>query len=284
MNQSTFAIGSRLDFEEVQARLFELLLQFDTFCSEKEIRYYLASGTLLGAVRHQGFIPWDDDVDVVVPRPDYDRLLQFREISDECALAVHGRDSDYYHPYAYCNVVDRKTHLVEHNARRQTGNGLFIDVFPLDGMPDDFDLGLRRGNEMIRWSRLASYINQQPPKLHSSKMIAKRFIMTLVHLLPSEILLNKVDSLGHRYPFKDDGYCAQWVCSDRIERVLAPVSDWCGTETRLPFNGVMLPVPNGYDHILKICFGDYMQLPPVEDRAGHHGVEAFWVKSEGEGE
>ena len=223
-------------------------------------------------------------MDVVVPRPDYDKLIKFEEISDECALAVHGRDGNYYHPYAYCNVVDRRTYLIEHNARRQTGKGLFIDVFPLDGMPEDYDAGLRCGKRMIDWARLASYINQRPPRSCSPKMLVKRFVMGMVHLLPSEVLLEKVDSLGHRFPFKTDGYCAQWVCSDRMERVLLPVSDWCCTESRLLFNGVMLPVPNGYDHILETCFGDYMELPPVEERHEHHGIEAFWVKCDEGGE
>ena len=127
---------SRVSVKDVQKKLLEMMKWFHSYCEKNEIKYYMIGGTMLGAVRHQGFIPWDDDVDIGVPRNDYNKLLTISkglkpENSRYIIESYQDMNDDYEYPFA--KVYDTSTTLIE-NKRKQTKRGIYIDVFPLDGI------------------------------------------------------------------------------------------------------------------------------------------------------
>ncbi len=157
-----------LSLEEIKSFSLDILVFFDKYCSDNNLRYYLAFGTLLGAVRHRGFIPWDDDIDVYVPRPDYDRVIeQFKDPDGRYAAVSCFNDASYLYPFA--KIVDRKIKSMTESGEIGA-NGLGIDLFPLDGLPSDMDETERLFRRMNRrWynveDRLASYHRMIPTGL-----------------------------------------------------------------------------------------------------------------------
>lgn len=119
--------------ENIKLHLKEMLFWFHSFCEENEIRYYALGGTLLGALRHKGFIPWDDDVDIGVPRPDYEKLISLMKNNSERYVLESPNDNadDFFYPYA--KLYDTRTTAVEHN-KYKTKRGIFLDIFPIDGI------------------------------------------------------------------------------------------------------------------------------------------------------
>lgn len=124
----------KMTIQAVQAEERRLLSALDSFCRENELRYFMAYGTLLGSVRHSGFIPWDDDADVYMPRPDYEKLLEIGFDGEGCRL-VRPAEEDATTPYA--KIMSTTTVFREAFAKKHPNSGIFIDLFPLDGVPED---------------------------------------------------------------------------------------------------------------------------------------------------
>ena len=125
-----------LSLEETQDRLFELLVYFDELCRANDLRYWLGYGTLLGAVRHQDFIPWDDDVDVLMPREDYEKLLSLEECAlDEDHCLVSYRNSPF--PFSFTKLCDNRVRVLTEAYEGLAEESLWLDIFTLDSAPDD---------------------------------------------------------------------------------------------------------------------------------------------------
>ena len=122
------------DLRTFQLRLLDILTEVDKACQTHHIRYYLVAGTLLGAVRHKGFIPWDDDIDIAMPRPDYERFLRHAHEWLPAPLEVVAPEYTKHYPFAFAKVQDSHTTLLERRKLQYIG-GLCIDIFPLDGLP-----------------------------------------------------------------------------------------------------------------------------------------------------
>ena len=122
---------------EIQEIELEILSNIAAVCEQHQWRYFLAGGTLLGALRHKGFIPWDNDIDISMPRRDYEKLLQFyKENGNRYKILQVGENTNYYLPFA--KVVDTETLLVEKSIETQVPElGLFVDIFPIDGVGDE---------------------------------------------------------------------------------------------------------------------------------------------------
>ncbi len=127
----------KLNLDEIKKIEFEILIAFDTVCKEHNLRYGLSGGTLLGAIRHGGFIPWDDDIDVVMPRPDYERLIDISNKVFNDRLFFSTPKTDYNTVHAYGKLYDMRTELIEFPDSKRLKSHVYIDVFPLDGLPND---------------------------------------------------------------------------------------------------------------------------------------------------
>ena len=278
MEEAEVNLGAELSFSQIQERLTEMLSVFDSFCKENGFRYYMAYGTLLGAVRHGGFIPWDDDIDVVMPRADYERFIEFDSISNDCVIVTYSKEHDYYHPYAYCNLADTKTYMYEHSALKSTGKGLFIDVFPLDGLPSNRKRALKRIDIITQVARLSSYSNQALPEGVSLKKAIKRTLMRITRLLGPYRLAYLVDKMASRYPFDESDWCAQMVLKVYASENELHKTALYKSATNIAFNGFSFMAPSGFEEVLEDCYGDYMKLPPIEQRTPHHNYTVYWRK------
>ncbi len=263
------ATDREIDLRELKSLMLSILQDIDRFCRTHGIRYYLAYGTLIGAVRHKGYIPWDDDIDICMPRPDYMRFMQ-----------------QYQHPYykAYCaettpgwdhfiaKVCDERTIIDEGHGDLC---GVYVDVFPLDGLPDT-EKGIkahyRKVMSLLRiWSSL-----HYTQKLHLKK---GNGLGKNIKILTSKILglfysskkaLKRVLKEKMKYPYEISDYVGSMTCGDwSVPRDHIEMIDG-------EFEGMRFIIPKNYDEWLTAIYGDYMQLPPVEQRVSNHGFKAYW--------
>jgi len=279
----------RLDAEETKGKLLELLIKFDSFCKEHELRYFLSGGTLLGAVRHKGFIPWDDDIDVMMPRPDYNKLKALTAEMEQEKAGIYAFDytnePSYFYPFL--KVVDPHVFIVPQLYERYRPSivpdyyNLFLDVFPLDGIAENkfrqflFFLRFRTYKKLITLSiRRVGY-------LFSGSNIFFRIIKTILLTPPILIsrlfghvyFLRKIETLSTKVDF-DESRLAGAIVGMHGKKELLDKSQFNET-VKLEFENLFFNAPVGYEQYLKSIYGDYMRLPPEKDRLTHLAGEIY---------
>lgn len=274
--------GFRVDAERKKhwACMLTMLEAFLAVCTRHRLRCFATDGTLLGAVRHQGFIPWDDDVDMGMPRPDYDRFLRLapRELPGHFTLVHNGNELE--NPYPFARIRDRRTTcIVRHFRNLRIHHGIFIDIFPLDGAPAG-----ARETEAYR-QRLVSLMDRsrnllgpflsdaQGPQAAS----ARRWMMPL-NLIRRQRIHRQYNRFMRSHPFDTSPRVFEyWFMppGSPIEPMLWDRRDF-DQAVLLDFEHLKLPCPAGYDHYLRMRYGDYWTYPPV--RKGSHAF--FLLDSE----
>ena len=237
-----------------QERMLELLCEIDRICKKHGIRYWLSSGTLIGAVRHGGFIPWDDDLDIEMMREDYDRLMDIlpTELPPTMALQNHRTDHTYF--FFYAKVRDRRSLLSEGNNydRMWKEQGIYIDIFPLEYQPISIHkISEKTAGHMYKIWRTCTDDNLGIRKVMRLFHFNRRFVFPLLRLLCS-ISGTDVITSGMGIPYHNP----------RFAKDIFPLAT-------LKFEGREFPVPHNYDHMLRLMYGDYMQLPPEERITTH---------------
>lgn len=257
--------------DEVKKVQLEILDVVAEFCDRNNIKYWLDSGTLLGAVRHKGYIPWDDDIDLGMLRPDYDRFLREFNLSNDRYRFVCGENSRDFHS-AYGKVLDTTTVLYEPD---MSGYKLAvnIDVFVYDNAPDDDRLVKKMFDKRDQYRRLSDYRNLGRINEFDSlsKKIAKRALFSILRLFPKDYFVKKMVSNTKKY--KD-------TATKRIGNFTAysrTICDIHAFDQTVPmeFERKSYKVPAGWDKWLTAMFGNYMELPPMEKRITHHSYVAL---------
>ena len=248
--------------------LLDLAMEFDRFCREHGLTWFLVGGSMLGAARHQGFIPWDDDMDIGMPREDYDRLLALKNsFSSPYELLVPGVTGNYYFTYVRLGNV-RTSSINEKFVMQGFTMGLYLDIFPMDEWrPEEAQASydrirelcvdnsnyMRRSNPKLPERdriRAASWSGRDPmDNVREVEALARQFNGTGAAFLSHAVIT--LDAFHHNYFRKD--------CFDGI--------------VRLPFECIELPVPAGYDSFLTSQYGDWHAFPPVEKRGTDHSDE-----------
>ena len=265
-----------ISINELKELQVEMLDAIHAYCISNKINYTLAAGTLLGAIRHKGYIPWDEDIDIAMPRPDYMKFIKgFNSLNSDYYVISPELNWDYYAPYA--NVCDRRTILYEGaNGHRGMEIGIKIDVFPIDGLPSDeteFNLELRKIHQIN--DILSS-------KRHVLHKIPLRYYKTILCLLKIRMKTfaksysayqKELNSIARRTDYGSTPFVNAWVFSIincRLDiNIFRKYID-------VDFEGKKYMACEGYDVWLKALYGDYMQLPPEEERIPHHGFTAYW--------
>lgn len=265
--------------DELKQIQLDLLDVVDTFCREKGLTYYLFVGTLLGAVRHKGYIPWDDDIDICMVREDYDRFFkEFNLSNDHHVKAIcHETSNNYY--LASGKVIDTRTVLKE-KIDAKLSIGVFIDIFPMDRLPDD-QIVIKDFNRKLNVYRKLLLIKNITPS--TDRKWYKNFALISakipLSLLSRSFVLDRIDNLAQKYRDVDNctriGDLAVFTY-DLKELFFA--NDFENT-VELEFERKKYLAPAGYDNILSQLFGDYLKLPPIEKRVPHHAYEAYWKES-----
>lgn len=265
-----------MTIEEIRGCELACLKAAHDFCVDKGLTYYLTFGTLIGAVRHKGFIPWDDDIDIIMPRNDYNRFI--REFSMPGYRVVSFENEPRL--YSTCSkLIDTRTVLREKG--RSVEIGAFVDVFPLDNLPN----GKFRRYFYCKWYYFMSRINGIAyAKRENYGSFWKRAAVGFVCLFFPRERIRKY-FLGWKYPqrFKDQKDTRHYSLLYHPYPVVPELeAGWFESQVPAEFEGGTFFIPSGYDPFLRYCYGDYMKLPPVEQRVGRHTFDYCRWKEEKE--
>ena len=250
------------DIKALQKRILDILLEFDKVCKAHGLRYCICGGTLLGAVRHGGFIPWDDDLDVSMPRPDYDRFIAHCKEWLPEHLEFVCAENDPSYPLPFGKIQDARTTLIERSHLYYLG-GCYIDIFPFDAYPDNY-LKRRWQRFHYAWLSKCLYLIHRDPYKHGHG--PSSWIPLLVRkLYTMEGLQKKIRKVMTKYDYSTANIaCSYTDCWHRI--VAKEITDNY-VETR--FEGHTVMGIRDTDPYLKAMYGDYMTIPPVEKREQH---------------
>ncbi|MGI6213344.1 MAG: LicD family protein [Christensenellales bacterium] len=252
--------------ELLQHAAFEILCEFDSFCQKHGLTYYLCAGTLLGAVRHGGFIPWDDDIDVSMPRADYDRLLILGERFPSHLVLMHHNNTVYY-PLNFAKLVNKNTTVVEQGGQNNYNiRGVYIDIFPIDGAGATYKRAVRRRKRASLYRHLIPIAANIPD--NKKRPLYKRILMCLIRKLDAKRLQNSFDKFLRKKPFARRAWVAVYVGAYGIKEIME--KRVYGEPSRIAFCGRQFNAPADVTAYLSRRFGDYMSLPPVEKRSSGH--------------
>lgn len=259
----------RLTPDEYKDRVLNVLLKVDQICRMAGFRYMICYGTLLGAVRHKGFIPWDDDIDIVMPREDYYKLADYIIAHPELALNyidIYNRKDTIY----YCaKVCDAETVVKEARFKTVEGYGAFVDIFPLDYMPNDEKERARYKKKALYWERIVQHSSKT--SLGKGKSIIHSIQIAVSHVYAHCFSTAKIIQKMHK----------TFIDNDRVETDYVGVpygTHFCTKDfaesTELEFEGHLFIAPKNYEHVLSTSYGNYMELPPENKRVQHY-IECY---------
>ena len=256
----------KIELSELKRIQIEILDSIVHFCEENNLRYYLAYGTLLGAVRHQGYIPWDDDIDIHMPRPDYEWFIANYK-NNIYSVIDNSLDSAYTLPFA--KVHDTRT-LFHETLYLKNSYGIFIDIFPLDSIKD-----VQQAKAAVKWRRL---LNAKRAIIGKGRGVSKNLAMlvTKILLVPFSMkdIITKIHNIAKRYEYGGTMYiCSMYSQAAYKEVFSKEVFDGF---VMLPFEGKMYRAPKGYEEYLRTNYNDYMQLPPKEKQKSTHTAIVYW--------
>jgi lipopolysaccharide cholinephosphotransferase len=259
---------------ESKQLMIEVLEAYATFCDTHHLRYYLTYGTLLGAVRHQGFIPWDDDVDVMMPRPDYEKFLDLTKNGLGFKMKVDSFKTNPKYIYPYAKVIHEDTLVIEEFYNYNTG--VYIDIFPVDGLPTEPQERAAHYKKMAQTRKFHSLAYRHKTHWDNPlKNIRMKILIQLIHLYGDHRILKQIDTLAKSFDYEKCetvgiivwGYGGREAC----------LKEAMSSSMELPFEGLSLKAPQNTHAWLKQVYGDYMTPPPLEKRTSAHISKIFWL-------
>jgi len=262
----------KIEVEELKVLQLNMLKDIHVFCKANNIMYSLAFGSLLGAIRHKGYIPWDDDIDIMLRREEYDRFVQLygNDIYNVTDLSKNSN-----HGLAFAKVEDTRTFLKE-DVNGESSFGVFIDVFPVDHVPDNlFRRKVYYGKKSF-WNYL---FNLKLIKLRKGRSLLKNIILFIGHfvLIPfsRKFIAYKMEKMTLKYRGSETKYMG--IVAPADSRLSEALPAQCFDEyIEVPFEGTRVMVIKDYDVYLRAAYGDYLEMPPKEKQVAHHAFEAFW--------
>lgn len=270
-----------LDLRQMQLTELGLLKEFAKICEGLGLRYSLGGGTLLGAVRHKGFIPWDDDIDVMMPRPDYDKFVEYCR-NNEVPFDTPFGENNFAEIAMATKIYDRDTVLVpkiRDKDSREELRGLYIDIFPIDGLGDTLKAATKKFNSSSFDRELyvaASWGKFKKSKTHAWYLEPARFaLFVLGRFANRNKLMKKIAAKYENIDFDKTEYAGVVFGSYRTKEIQPRhVFD---NFTEVEFEGSKFKAIKEYDRYLSSNFGDYMSLPPEEKRVTHHSFDAYYA-------
>lgn len=278
----------RIDLDEVKKIQLDILKNFDDFCNKNNLRYYLAGGTLLGAIRHKGYIPWDDDIDLIMPRPDFMKLTKmFNQANNQYRLNSYFNNK---HNNSTVGVIEDIRTLKVYNLLDINNEfGVNIEIFITDGAPNNYFL------RKIYWSIcnfLTIILSLSEQKFTVSKhyvdknvkfATAKKYIRSAVKFLTIPIAkcicVLDITFIVTKLVMLFDADKSEYIgCSTFPHygyRECVKAKDFLPIEKR-KFEGYLFNTPKNYQEYLSNLYGDYMKMPPKEKQVSHHDFTAYW--------
>lgn len=271
---------NEMTLDEIKECSIGVLDYIAKICQDNNLTYYLCGGTLLGAVRHNGFIPWDDDIDIMMPRDDYEKL--FSVWPKDCSYGIRYFKNTAIFPIAYGKAYDLRTVKVEKCRSFGTEMGIDVDIFPIDSIPNDDKETVEFFNEIEKIDKrltiqLSQYIKGL--SIHTLLYNIKVFLVRLSELLnitSVKRIVYRFDQLSQKYNSYNTDYCGITSISHYGAKEKNNRSVY-NEVVNVSFEGKSYPAPIGYKDYLSHLYGvDYMALPPKSKRVTHHSYKAFW--------
>lgn len=265
------------NLRKLQLCELEILKKLVNFCNKNQIRYYISGGTFLGAVRHKGFIPWDDDVDIAMPREHYEKFLKLVHMDKHLKVMNFIWNEEYIlYP---SRAVDNNIKVVSHSATKDQVWPAWVDIFPLDGMPVGVfpkllhKLNLQEKRLLFKLSCFSEVVNL---KDKNRSRIEKFFIFLGKHIDFEKILdtkkrLEKLDYALKKYPAAKSKYYMNYMGVYKFKSIMEK-DVFYGDGAYYDFEGLKLFGPKNYDAYLSRIYGEYMSPPPALER-NHHNTE-----------
>ncbi len=268
--------GKRLSLQEIKDTQLNILLEFEKICDENGLTFYLCGGSLLGAVRHKGFIPWDDDIDICMARPEYDRLCRLvknDELKAPDWLKIVCYDNGTSR-FPFIKVLDKRTVVFNDYFREEEYDNLWIDLLPVDGLPDKEE---EVADLYRRVTTYRKYVQMKHIRPFEGKSLSKKLVKPLLFLIANIINTDryndKLISESCAYPYekaKNVGIVTEGLYGVREAIPREAYEKWIEVE----FEGHMFKACSYWNEYLHNLFGDYMQLPP-EDKRKTHDMKAY---------
>lgn len=254
----------KICLEEQKQIQLAILSDIADFCEKNSLYYFLAYGTLIGAVRHQGYIPWDDDIDIWMPEPDYDRFLETYKAENPNYKVIHiGNKKEY--SLTFAKVHDESTRFQELYSRTNDF-GIFVDIFPLHGYRDYNQW--RKCNMALRLIRIknAVWYNEKALYKNIANFLGKFFL----YMIPISLIIHYAERIVREVKYEN----AQ-LLSSFMESSKPYPKRWFSDYKYSFFEGRLFRIPLNYHDILETLYGDYMQLPPEEERIAKHHAKVW---------
>lgn len=261
---------SEISLRELQKKSLEIALYFKEFCNAHGLLFYMCGGCCIGSLRHKGFIPWDDDVDVFMPREDYEKLkVLWPQYANTEKYACVFSDENCVDGNLFVTIRDNDTTAIKpYQTNLDISHGVALDVLPLDGWPD----GKMKRKMQVFWALVYSLYCAQTVPANHGKMISVLGKVAL-SLVPSKKIRYKIWKHAERkmtkYPIRECQYITE-LCSGPYYMKKQYPREAFDKALWVSFEDVEMPIPVGYDVYLKTAFGDYMTMPPKEKQKPHH--------------
>ncbi len=269
-----------MNLDDIHRASLETLKKIGEICDKIGVRYFAVFGTLIGAIRHKGFIPWDDDLDIGMFRPDYDKFIEYCMNNKS---VIDGYSLDNYKtvkniPFAisrFCNL--NYVYKFDGNST-YTQSGAFVDIYPFDGMGNTLDDIHSWENDLHKRSfyiRMINYAGLKFSQRNSLGTMILSFPLALyAKIITSNRIVPKLEKLGQRYRGEDSKYIGLtiWDLESKVQYWNKELFDKC---ISVPFEDTHIMIPCGFDEFLRSIYGDYMQLPKPENRITMHGYKAY---------
>ena len=257
--------------QEIELENLRMLMEI---CEKNHLRYYLIGGSLLGAMRHRGFIPWDDDIDVGLPRPDYNRFVQIAKEYLPAHMDVKTMTSDPNYKCYFTRLINNKKKIYWDHGQYTAVIGVWMDVFPLDGLPDNPLLRkmqvfrVKLAKALYKFTQI-DYVSTNRTNRPLSERVLIRFaqLTRIGRLMNADRRLQKLDRALQRYDYDTCAYA--WNFSGCYgKREIVPHIQLGGSRTA-QFEGMQVSIPEAAEAYLTSIYGDYMKLPPEDQRRSH---------------
>ena len=259
-----------MELREIQLKELEILEKTVEIFNKYNIRYILLGGSCLGAIRHKGFIPWDDDIDIGIAREDYKRVGEIfeNELPLNMFLQIHKAELEY--PYNFAKITLKGTALVQDwNKHLKMHHGIYIDLFPLDNVPDNFNEFKKYYKKIHRLKLLQSLSYMSKYKNGEKRPFYQRMIINLINTFYSRgKIYHKLENEAVKYGETNHlaNLFGAWGIKEYMKKEL-----FVNTITA-EFENNRFNIPEKYDEYLTQMYGNYMEFPPEEQRGKHHNV------------
>lgn len=267
-----------MSMKEIQSVSLEILKKIADICDQEGLKYSLAWGTLIGAVRHKGYIPWDDDVDIQMPRPDYERLKEYFNKNADALYPLRLFDNSVNgYPYMLARVSN-DDYVIDTINEKPCGMGIFVDIYILDGTGDTYEDAWNYASKTCKYPRLIFLSTRKYYHFGTTKGFLKRlfkvFVFIYAKIMGKEYFERKLLSIISQKPYDQKDYvgCVSWC--ERPKYAVIKKSEF-EDMIDFQFENYKFKGPREYDKYLRIWYGDYMQLPPEKERIYHHLYKAY---------